>query len=155
MAGAPAGRGGEMHPVFPSCFPSPLFPSLLPLFLFSLVSRCTPSTTLLLPPSYPAVSSPCLAFPQSCCSVRHCMIAILTTHPHGVLLPPCLSPLSHSQHTSRLHLDARLDPHGVQGCWQHHLKRTLSLRSTPPLPPTPPPFLMSVRTRCCSCCALP
>ena len=78
------------------------FTPLLPLFLFSLVSRCTPSTTLLLPPSYPPFSSPCLDFPQSCCSVCHCMIVILTTHSHGVLLPPSLSsfPLPTHQQTA-------------------------------------------------------
>ena len=116
-----------MHPVFPPCSPSPLSPALPPFFLFSLVFGCTPSTTLL--PFFPLVFSPCLALKPIGCSVCHTIIVILTTHLYDVLLPS-FSPLSHSQHTSRLHLDARLGPHGEQGCWQH-LKRTLSQRSTP------------------------
>ena len=73
-------------------------------------------------------------FPQSCCSVCHCMIVILTTHSHNAAFfpSPPLFPPSHSQHASRLHLDARLHPHEKKGCWQHHLKRTFSQKSTPP-----------------------
>ena len=90
MGGAQAGRG-EMHPFFHRAPPLLFLPSspLFPIFLFSLVSGCAPSTTLLpSPASSPLVSSPCLVFPQSCCSVRHCIIVILTTHSHNVLLPP-------------------------------------------------------------------
>ena len=114
MAGAPAGRGGEMHPVFPSCFPSPLFPPLLPLFfspwflgvhpapLFSPAPASSPSFLLLV-----------WLRNQSYCSVCHCLIVILTTHSHGVLLSPFSLSLSLlPQHTSRLRLDARLHPHG-------------------------------------------
>ena len=62
------------------------------------------------------------------------MIVILTTHSHNAAFfpSPPLFPPSHSQHASRLHLDARLHPHEKKGCWQHHLKRTFSQKSTPP-----------------------
>ena len=112
MAGAQAGRG-EMRPVFPSSSPSPLPPPQFSFLLGFWVH--TPSTTLLpAPASSPFISSPCLVFPQSCCSVCHCMSVILTTHSHNVLLFPSLPlflPL-HSQHASRLHLGAMLHPHG-------------------------------------------
>ena len=108
--------------------------SPLPPLLFSLVFGCAPSTTLLFSPFFPLVSSPCLVFPQSWCSVCHCVIVILTAHTVCCFPPLSFSPLSHSQHTSRLHLDARLHAHGEQGCWQQHLKRTLSQRSKSPLP---------------------
>ena len=86
------------------------------------------------PRFFPLVSSPCLVFYQPCCSVCHCMIVILTTHSHNAAFfpSPPLFPPSHSQHASRLHLDARLHPHEKKGCWQHHLKRTFSQKSTPP-----------------------
>ena len=156
MAEAHVGRG-EMHAVFPPCSPSLSFHPSSPPFSFLLgfwvhTQHHTSPSPFILPPPFLLL----VWLSQSYCSVCHCMIVILTTHSHGVLHPPLsLFPSSHSQHTSRLHLDARLDPHGEQGCRQQHLKRTLSQRSTPPLPPTPPPFLMSVRTRRCSCCALP
>ena len=151
MAGAHAGRG-EMHPVFPSCPPHSTFPLSSPLFLFSLVSGCTPSTTLL-PLHAPSFLLLVWFSPQSCCSVCHCVIVILTTHSHDVLLPPPLSsfPLPTHQQTAL-------------GCEASCTRRAgmlaapeedLLTKEHTALPPTPPPFLMSVRTRRCSCRALP
>ena len=127
-------------PLFPLCF-SPWFLGAHPAPLFfSLPS--SPSFLLLVWFS-----------PQSCCSVCHCVIVILTTHSHDVLLPPPLSsfPLPTHQQTAL-------------GCEASCTRRAgmlaapeedLLTKEHTALPPTPPPFLMSVRTRRCSCRALP
>ena len=151
MGGAQAGRGG-MHPVFhlgPP--PSPLFPP----FFFSpwlLGAHATPLLSLFLPP---LVSSPCLVSPQSYCSVCHCMVVILTTRPHGVLL----FPLSLSSFPLPTHQQAALgcdaSPTWRAGMLAAPPEEDLVTKEHTALPPTPPPFLMFMRTRRCSCCALP
>ena len=152
MAGAQAGRG-EMHPVFPSCSPSPLSP-LFPLFSFSPWFLGAFSTTLLpAPASSLLVPFPCLVFPQFCCSVCHCLIVILTTHPHDVLLPP-LSPFPLPTHQQAA-FGCEASPTWIAGMLAAAPEEDPVTKEHTTLSSNTFPFLMSVRTRRCSCRALP
>ena len=130
--------------LFLPLFFSPWFLGVHPAPLFSPAPASSPSFLLLV-----------WLRNQSYCSVCHCLIVILTTHSHGVLLPPP----SLSSFPLPTHQQAAL------GCEASRTWRAGMLAAAPEedlvtkehtaLPPTPPPFLMSVRTRRCSCCALP
>ena len=131
---------------------SPL--SLFPIFLFSLVSGCTSSTTPLFPHS-PSVLLLVWGFPQSCCSVCHTIIVILTTHLYDVLLPPPLSSFPLPTHQQAA-LGCEASCTWIAGMLAAAPEEDLVTKEHTILSSnTPPPFLMSVNTRHCSSCALP